>query len=174
MKEVILLTKVLLKSSLNKTNDKKSNKIGILIIYFLAFSYIAGILAYISYESILTLLEIGQEILFLKLAFSGIIIFAIIQTLFTSLNLLFFSKDIENLLPLPISPIKIIMAKFNCLIVSQLLTVGVILIPILVVYGILLNCSLYFYIMRIICNFITSYCTSNFICFYCNYSYEIY
>lgn len=150
MKEVILLTKVLLKSALNKTNNKKNNKIGMTILYIIAFGYLAGISTYISYECILSLSQIHQEILFLQLAFSGIIVFAVIQTLFTSLNLLFFSKDIENLLPLPISPLKIIMAKFNCLIISQYCTAGIILLPLLAVYGILLNCSLSFYLISIL------------------------
>lgn len=150
MKDVILLTKVLFKSALNKTNGKKSNKIGITILYILAFAYIGGLFAYISYESILSLSQIHQEVLFLQLAFSGVVVFAVFQTLFTSLNLLFFSKDIENLLPLPISPLKIIMAKFNCLIISQTITAGIILLPILIVYGVLLNYSFYYYLMSII------------------------
>lgn len=150
MKEIILLTRVLLKNALNKISDKKSGKIGMIIIYILAFGYLAGCFGYISYECILTLSEINQEVLFLKLAFSGIIMFAVIQTLFTSLNLLFFSKDIENLLPLPISPLKIIMAKINCLIVSQLITASIILFPTLIVYGNILNCNILFYAISIL------------------------
>lgn len=150
MKEIILLTRVLLKNALNKISDKKSGKIGMIIIYILAFGYLAGCFGYISYECILTLSEINQEVLFLKLAFSGIIVFAVIQTLFTSLNLLFFSKDIENLLPLPISPLKIIMAKINCLIVSQLITASIILFPTLIVYGNILNCNILFYAISIL------------------------
>lgn len=150
MKEIILLTRVLLKNALNKISDKKSGKIGMIIIYILAFGYLAGCFGYISYECILTLSEINQEVLFLKLAFSGIIMFAVIQTLFTSLNLLFFSKDIENLLPLPISTLKIIMAKINCLIVSQLITASIILFPTLIVYGNILNCNILFYAISIL------------------------
>ncbi len=144
------LLKVLLKSALNRTSSKKSGKIGMIIIYILAFAYLAGFAGYISYACIFSLLQIGQETLFLQLAFSGIIVFGIIQTLFTSLNLLFFSKDIENLLPLPISPLKIIMAKFNCLIIAQYFVAIALLLPVLIVYGILLNCSLAFYIIGLI------------------------
>lgn len=154
MKEIILLTRVLLKNALNKISDKKSGKIGMIIIYILAFGYLAGCFGYISYECILTLSEINQEVLFLKLAFSGIIVFAVIQTLFTSLNLLFFSKDIENLLPLPISPLKIIMAKINCLVVSQLITASVILFPALIVYANILGCNILFYLVSILVVFL--------------------
>lgn len=147
MKDTLLLTKILLKSSFNKTSNKNGLGIGKLILYILVYGYIIGIFSYVSYMAISQLMPFNQEMLFVCLCFAGVIGFGIIHTLFTSLNLLFFSKDIENLLPLPISPIKIIMAKFNCLIVAQYFIVLAVLVPVLVVYGFLLKCNAIFYLM---------------------------
>lgn len=174
MKDVLLLTKVLFKSSLNKNDSKKESKIGKIILYMFVYVYIGGFVSYMSYVCISSLKLLNQEILFLKLCFSASILLGIIQTLFTSLNLLFFSKDIENLLPLPISPLKIIMSKFNCLIIAQYFTSIVFLAPVLVIYGILLNFEVTFYIMRIIDNFIITNYTSYTICTSYNFSNEIY
>lgn len=174
MKDVLLLTKLLFKSSLNKSGSKKESKIGKIILYLFVYSYIGGLVAYMSYICILSLKHLNQEILFLKMCFSASILLGIIQTLFTSLNLLFFSKDIENLLPLPISPLKIIMAKFNCLIIAQYFISIVFLAPLFITYGILLKCELLFYIIRIINNFIIANYTCCSICFSYNFSNEIY
>lgn len=174
MKDVLLLTKILFKSSLNKNSSKKESKIGKIILYALVYTYIAGFVSYMSYICISSLMLINQEILFLKLCFSAIILLGIIQTLFTSLNLLFFSKDIENLLPLPISPLKIIMSKFNCLIIAQYFTSAVFLLPVIITYGFLLKCEFLFYIMRISNNFIITNYTSYSICITYNFSNEIY
>lgn len=150
MKDVLLLTKVLLKSSFNKNNSKKGFSLGKMLLYIIVYGYIAGIVSYVAYLSISQLILFKQEILFVQVCFCGIIVFAIIQTLFTSLNLLFFSKDIENLLPLPISQIKIIMAKFNCLIIAQYFVAIALLLPALIVYGVLLKCGILFYLISVI------------------------
>ncbi len=147
MRDTLLLTKILLKSSFNKNSNKNGLEVGKLILYIIVYGYIMGIFSYVAYMAISQLIPFKQEILFVGLCFAGVIGFGIIHTLFTSLNLLFFSKDIENLLPLPISPIKIIMAKFNCLIVAQYFIILAVLVPVLVVYGILLKCNIIFYLI---------------------------
>lgn len=150
MKDVLLLTKILLKSSFNKNSNKKELSLGKILLYVIVYGYIVGIVAYVSYMAISQLIIFNQEILFIKLCFSGIIALGMIQTIFTSLNLLFFSKDVENLLPLPISPLKIIMSKFNCLIIAQYFVATALLLPVLVVYGILLKCGIEFYLIALI------------------------
>ena len=150
MKDVFRLTKILLKNSLNKNNGKQNSEKGKIILYILVYGYIVGIVAYVSYACISSLISLNQEILFLNICFSGVIFLGIIQTLFTSLNFLFFSKDIENLLPLPITPLKIIMSKFNCIIISQYFVCTAILFPVLITYGVLLNCAIQFYLVSLL------------------------
>lgn len=150
MKDVFLLTKILLKNSLNKNNGKQNSEKGKIILYILVYGYIVGFVAYVAYACISSLIPLNQEILFLNICFSGVIFLGIIQTLFTSLNFLFFSKDIENLLPLPITPLKIIMSKFNCIIISQYFVCTAILFPVLITYGVLLNCAIQFYLVSLL------------------------
>lgn len=149
MKEIFLLTKVLLKSSASntkKTDTKLVSKFFTFLTFLFVYVYLAGLMGYMTYKIFLTLRMFNQEKIFLNVFFIGIFGFSVFQTIFTSLNVLFFSKDIEALLPLPIKPYKIIMAKFNCLIISQYLMYAVAAIPVLGMYGYLCNMGILYYI----------------------------
>lgn len=149
MKEVILLTKVLLKCSKSNTKkeyNKKSHFIFTTLVFLFIYMYLAGIMAYASYGVIKELMAIGEEKIFLNLCFMVAMGFSVFQTIFTSLNVLFFSKDLENLLPFPIKPVKIVMAKFNCLVISQYMMYSIMLLPLFVVYGYLLKCGIMYYL----------------------------
>ncbi len=152
MRDIVLLTKILFKGSLNKNkkNDKKGSNLGKIVLFTALYAYLAGIVGYISYEAIRSLMEINQEAVFFNICFVGMIGMTIIQTVFNSLNILFFSKDIEYLIPLPISSIKIIMAKFNCLIISSYIINAIVILPVLVVYGVLLKLGITFYIVGLL------------------------
>lgn len=149
MKEIFLLTKVLLKSSASntkKTDTKLVSKFFTFLTFLFVYVYLAGLMSYMTYKIFLSLQMFNQEKIFLNVFFIGIFGFSVFQTIFTSLNVLFFSKDIEALLPLPIKPYKIVMAKFNCLIISQYLMYTVAAIPVLGMYGYLCNMGILYYI----------------------------
>lgn len=153
MKEVVLLTKVLLKgskSNTKKTNTKTVSKFFTFLIFLFVYIYLAGIIGYISYQAITSLIVFNKQEIFLNICFMGILGFSVFQSIFTSLNVLFFSKDLEALLPLPIKPNKIVMAKFNCLVISQYLMYFVVAVPILFVYGYLLNVGFLYYVYAIL------------------------
>lgn len=153
MKEVFLLTKILLKgsrSNTKKVDTKVVSKIFTFFTFLFVYLYLVTIIGYIAYKTIISLQMFNQEKIFLNLLFLGMLGFTVFQSIFTSLNVLFFSKDIEALLPLPIKPYKIVMAKFNCLIISQYLMYVVAAIPILGVYGYLLNMSVLYYVYSFI------------------------
>lgn len=152
MNEVFLLTKILLKSS--KSNTKKPNtgalaKFFTFIAFLFVYTYLAAVVGYICYQAIISLLYVNAEKIFLNLCFMGLLGFSILQTVFTSINVLFFSKDLDMLLPHPINPYKIIMAKFNCLVVSQYIMYACIFLPALVVYGYLLNLGVVYYVYTV-------------------------
>lgn len=148
MKDVFLLTKVLMKSS-KAQNDSKGSKFKKYFLILFAFAYLMGFMGYTSYETINALVTFKIEYLFIKLMLMGMFTFFIMQTIIASLNVLFFSKDIETLLPLPIKPNKIVMAKMNTLIISEYLTGLMILAPALVVYGYTLKLGISYYILAI-------------------------
>ena len=135
MKEIILLTKILLKNSFNLKNNKKN--IGRVILLLIGYAYIIGIISFFSNTSIKSLMEIQQEAVFINIVLIAMLGISIVQTIFTSLNVLYFSKDIEYLLPLPIHPRKIIMSKINCLLVSEYIMNFIIILPAFIIYGLL-------------------------------------
>ena len=154
MKEIFLLTKTLLKSSTNdskKQVTKNKSSFGKFLLYIFVYGYIIGFMSYISYEAISALILINQPIIFFNIAFIGMLGFCIIQTIITSLNLLYFSKDLDTLLPLPITPIKIVIAKLNCLVISQYIILGLMLLPGIIIYGILLGLNVIYYVISISC-----------------------
>ena len=150
MKEIFLLTKTLLKSSTSeskKLGEKKTNGFGKILFYILIYGYIMGIMAYLGYSAINALILVNQPAVYLNLSFVAMLGFSIIQTVITSLNILYFSKDLDFLLPLPISSIKIIISKLICLIISQYIMLGLLILPGIVVYGYLLNLNYLYYVI---------------------------
>lgn len=153
MKEIILLTKVLLKGSASntkKTDTKLISKFFTFITFLFVYIYLAGLMSYMTYKTLISLRMFNQEEIFLNVFFMGLLGYSIFQTIFTSLNVLFFSKDIEALLPLPIKSYKVVMAKFNCLIISQYIMYVVIALPTLGTYGYLCNMGVLYYIYSLL------------------------
>ncbi len=153
MKEVILLTRILIKgsqSNTKKANTKPISKFFTFLVFLFVYIYLSSIFGYISYQAINSLILINKQEVFLNICFVGLLGYTIFQAIFTSLNVLFFSKDLESLLPLPIKPYKIVMAKFNCLVISQYIVYCVTALPILVVYGYLLKMGILYYIYSLL------------------------
>lgn len=152
MKDIILLTKILFRGSINAKNQVKKNNSGFgkVLLFIFMYLYLAGLIGYISYQSLTSLIQINQPVVFLNICFIGILGLGIIQTIFSSLNILFFSKDTEYLIPLPIKPVKIIMAKLNCLIISQYIIELVVILPVIILYGYLLNLGINFYMVGLL------------------------
>ena len=149
MRDVLLLTKVLLKGSKAQT-ESKSNKIKKFILIFVALAYLMGVVGFGSREIVSALVIFKMEFYFIKLALIGMFSFYIMQTIVAGLNVLFFSKDIETLLPLPIKPYKIVMAKMNTLIISEYLIGTIVLAPALLVYGYILKLGVTYYIFAVL------------------------
>ena len=152
MREIFLLTKTLLKSSTNDTkkiDEKKSKSFGRILFFVLIYGYIIGFMSYISYYSIKGLMIINQPAIFLNLAFTLTLGFSIIQTVITSLNILYFSKDLDFLMPLPLTPTKIVISKMNCLVISQYIMSALLILPGLIIYGYLLNLKISYYVVAL-------------------------
>lgn len=125
MKDILLLTKVLFQNSLGKNvNEKssKSSKFVTAILVVAVIGYVMGVLGLLSYEMISALIQIRQEELFISFSLLFICIFTLFRTIITSINVLYFSKDVEFLLPMPIAPIKIVFSKFNLMLISNYIT----------------------------------------------------
>ena len=74
---------------------------------------------------------------------------AIFQTLFSSINILYFTKDNEYILPLPLKPYQIILARTGVMLIIEYVIIFLLgLIP-LVMYGVLTNAGILYYITMI-------------------------
>ena len=129
MNKIIELTKVFLKTSFRYkgTSNQKDNSMAkkvlkTLGIIFLVI-YISAVLGFASYGMISMLNELGQPAVFIGVSLFGTVILLLIQTLVASMNLFYFSKDIEYILPLPIKPHEIVISKFNIILVTEYITV---------------------------------------------------
>jgi len=152
MNKIMKLTKVFLKTSFrykgtsNQKQQTTSKKILTAIGVVILIAYIAGIFGVVSYGMITMLNDIGQPAVFIGISLMAIAGLILIQTLISGMNLFYFSKDIEYLLPLPLKPYEIVIAKFNTILVTEYITVFAFLLVPFIIYGIVTSASLLFYL----------------------------
>ena len=157
MSKIIELTKVFLKTSFTKykgTSNKKEKTVGQKILtaigVVLLVAYMMGVFGFISYEMIDVLVQAGQPAVFLGVALLSIALLLLIQTLIASMNLFYFSKDLEYILPLPLKPHEIVIAKFNTLLITEYITVFTFLLAPFIIYGILTGAGALFYLYALL------------------------
>lgn len=149
MKDIFNLTKILLKNNFGSKNKGKS-KVGNFILYLFLVLYFTGMMIGFSITAITVLKKINQQGVYISLCLTIYIGISIIRTIFTSINVLYFSKDTEFLLPLPVKPKHILISKINSLLVYEYI-IGFFLsfIP-MTVYGILENFGILYYLQMIL------------------------
>ena len=130
-------------------NNKKGSITKVLL-YGLLFLYIIAIIGFLCYQLIGSLKSVNQETTFIGLILLMVLGVTVVQTLFSSINLLYFTKDTDSILPLPLKPYQIILARTNVIIlVGYVIDFIIGLIP-LIIYGIMLNCGIMYYISIIL------------------------
>ena len=77
-------------------------------------------------------------------------IFIMFQTILVCTNIFYFSKDIELILPFPIKPVNLLIAKFNTLICTLYVSEAIFGIIPICIYGILTHSTLLFYIYAVL------------------------
>ena len=153
MDKVIKLTKIFLKNSFSNMDarmgisTKSKNKI---LIYGILFLYFAGLIIFLGYNLLDGLIAIHQETIFVGMILFMIFGLAIIQTIFSSINILYFTKDSEYLLPLPLKPYQIILARTNVMLIAEYVIIFLIGFIPLVMYGILTGAGIVYYLTMIL------------------------
>ena len=155
MNKILKLTKVFLKTSFSRyqeTSKKQtlSGKILKIVGIIILCIYLMAIFGFISFGMIDALNQVGQPALFLGLALLSVAILLIIQTLITSINLFYFAKDIEYILPFPLKPYEIVIAKFNTLIITEYVTVFIFMLAPFVIYGVLTGATILYYLYALL------------------------
>ena len=152
MDKVIKLTKIFLKNSFSNMDarmgisTKSKSKI---LIYGILFLYFAGLIIFLGYNLLDGLIAIHQETIFVGMILFMIFGLAIIQTIFSSINILYFTKDSEYLLPLPLKPYQIILARTNVMLIAEYLIIFLVGFIPLIMYGILTGAGIVYYITTI-------------------------
>lgn len=153
MDKVLKLTKIFLKNSFASFDAKmgiSSKSKGRVILYGFLFLYFAGLIIFLSYNLLQGLIEIHQETVFIGMILLMIIGLAGFQTIFSSINILYFTKDNEYLLPLPLKPYQIILARTNVMLIAEYAVIFLVgLIP-LALYGILTSAGVMYYVTMLL------------------------
>lgn len=158
MSNYIALTKILLKNSLTSFNSKKgkgwlnSNVKNIALFALIAVSMLplVGGIAAMVYASYGVFKSIGQEALILASGLLSVGMIVLFFGIFYVMNVFYFSKDVESLLPLPLRPSTIMAAKFTVTLLYEYLTELVVLAPILVAFGAASRAGIVYYLYAIL------------------------
>ena len=138
MNRFLTLTKVLLKNNSSGTIKKgKIPKKYILLIFIglcflpimISISYSLGV----AYD---ILVKIQQQGSILGLGISAVCVIIFVFGIFLVINTFYFSKDVENLLPLPLRPAEILASKFIVVLIYEYAPEIVVLLPFIIMYGI--------------------------------------
>ena len=131
----------------NKNTKKINKKSGIIWLLIIA----VVIVAYVSLKVIEALYARGQAILFLKVYLPILATIFMFQAILVCSNVFFFSKDLKYILPMPIKPIELLIAKFNTVISIAYSMEGLFLVIPLLIYGIItLKSIIYYFFMLLV------------------------
>ena len=150
--KIIQLTKVMVKNSFQNLNiiDEKNKKINKKSPYVWMIGVLLIVLIIFSYYVINLLVRAEREIIFLNIFFLISTFLLIFQTILLCTNIFYFSKDVEFLLPHPIKPIELLIAKFNNLMI-MIYSVEILFMVIpLLIYGLLISANIVYYLYAIL------------------------
>lgn len=138
MNSFLLLVKInltqLFVGSFSVNNNSKKKRIMYSILFGVLFLYIAFTFGYMAYEIGMSLTAINMQKILIIMAFliSSVMIF--MQVFFSAFNILFKTKDYEQLASLPIKQITIILSKLVSFLIFCYVFSAVFFIPISVMY----------------------------------------
>lgn len=151
MNKFISLTKVLLitgDTPFVKSGKKKIRGFilfALLATAFLSIAISIGNLTRIIYDS---LVPINQEGTVILLAYTLASMLILVFGVFYVLSVFYFTKDIDNLLPLPLKPMEILTSKFLVTLIYEYLIEILFLLPVIICYGVKSHGNVLFYIIN--------------------------
>jgi ABC-2 type transport system permease protein len=152
MKKIIDLTSIFLRDSYQNIDiiNTKTYKINKKSVYVWMIAILFLALFFVSDKIIQFLVSRGQAEIFLNVYFLILAILMMFQTILVCTNIFYFSKDLELVLPLPITPVELLIAKFNTLICKLYISEIIFGIIPITMYGLLTNASTLFYLYELI------------------------
>ena len=152
IKKIIQLSKIFIKDYFQNLYifNKDTKKINKKSSFVWLLGITAFVIALLSFKIINLLNDNGQAMIFLKIYFPIIATIFMFQTILVCSNVLFFSKDLEYIVPLPIKPIELLIAKFNNIIsITYSLELLFLAVPLLM-YGIIVAPTIIYYLTMIL------------------------
>ena len=148
IKNIMLLTKISTRNFLQNLNilDKNTKKINKKSMYVWMLIVIIIAIAFVSNEVLNILEDYGQMQIFLNVLFTIAIIIMFMQTIIASMNILYFSKDIEYFLPMPIKAKELLLSKVNTMINILYGTELLFMLIPLILYGVSTTASFSYYV----------------------------
>ena len=152
MKKVISLSKIFIKEFYQNLPifDKTKMKFNKRSMFFWLIAIVFIGITYVSYEVIKFLVDIGQPSVFLNLFFPILAILLIFQTILVCANIFFFSKDIKNIMHMPLKPVELLLAKLNTLVFMLYITEAIFAVVPITLYGLMVNVNFIFYLWEVI------------------------
>lgn len=145
------LTNVILKNARRRDNqiNNKSSSLDF-IAFAIVFGFLSLAMTYFSYTVTKQLMQINQTYAFVNILLLMNFMILFIKSVFESLNVLYFSKDLKILLRMPLDPKDILQAKiFNMIISEYQMEIIMLAIP-MVVYGIFTGVGITFYLYMVL------------------------
>ncbi len=146
-----ILTNVILKNSKRRDNQvsKKSNILEGLA-FFIVFAFLSTAMIYFSYTVTKQLKKINQTYAFVNILLLMNFMILFVKSVFESLNVLYFSKDLKILLRMPLKSKDILHGKiFNMIISEYQMEIIMLAIP-MVVYGLIAKVGTLFYLYMLL------------------------
>lgn len=132
----------LISKSTGKFN-KKSTYFWLLIIVMVAIGILSNyILSFLQ--------QYGQTGIFLDVIFAMLLLIMFMQSIILSINVFYFSKDIEYFLPLPLRPMELMLSKFNTIMLVLYGSEAIFALIPLCLYGTTINLGIIYYPLLLI------------------------
>lgn len=143
------LTNIILKNEIRreKTEDERLfNRILRMLSFGIVFCTLATLMTLSSLYITKKLKEINQEYAYINVMLAGNFTILFFESIFQSLNTLYFSKDLRMILRMPIKPKEIVHGKLLQMIVAEYQMEIIMLAIPMIVYGILNNVAITYYL----------------------------
>lgn len=153
LKKIEILTKIFIRDFYQNTKifNKETNKLNTKSIYFWALLILEIFIIYISYNVMHLFISAGAPEVFINIYTTLLTMLLMLQVALVSTNILFYSRDLELILPLPVSSKEILLAKFNTILCIGYMIELFFSIP-LILYG-FVNFTNFLYFIKLIVTF---------------------
>ena len=150
MNKIFVLTKTLLKNELSFSAKIDKKNIWILLIFALSLIPMFWIFSklFLAAFDVLAIIKQQGFLLGFIIAINNMLIF--VFGLLYVMNAFYFSNDLEHLLPLPLKPSQILLAKFIDTLIYEYFSEIIFLLPFLILYGYKSNAGLLYYFYALI------------------------